>query len=88
MNPTDLFIRRPVLALVISGLLLMLGLQAMNQLAVRQFPELEAGVIFVRTAYPGASARTIQGFVTDPLQRRIAAADGVEYLTSQSDPGF
>ena len=88
MNPTDVFIRRPVLALVISGLLLMLGIQAMSQLAVRQFPELEAGVIYVYTIYPGASGRTIQGFVTDPLQRRIAAANGVEYLTSQSDPGL
>ena len=88
MNLTDVFIRRPVLALVISGLLLMLGAQGMNQLALRYFPELEAGVIYVRTIYPGASAGTIQGFVTDPLQRRIAAANGVEYMTSRSDPGL
>jgi len=67
--------------------MLMMGLQAMNQLAVREFPDLEESVIYVSTVYPGASARTVQGFVTDPLQRRIAAADGVEYLTSQSDPG-
>ncbi len=49
MNPTDLFIRRPVLALVVSGLILMLGLQALSQISVRHFPELEAGVIYVRT---------------------------------------
>jgi multidrug efflux pump len=85
---TDAFIRRPVLAIVISSLLLMMGLQAMRQLAVRQFPVLEESVVYVSTVYPGASARTVQGFVTDPLQRRIAAADGVEYLTSQSDPGL
>jgi multidrug efflux pump len=84
---TDTFIRRPVLAIVVSGLLLMMGLQATRQLSVREFPDLEESVIYVDTAYPGASARTVQGFVTDPLQRRIAAADGVEYLTSQSDPG-
>ncbi|MBW2698825.1 MAG: efflux RND transporter permease subunit, partial [Deltaproteobacteria bacterium] len=87
MTFTDVFIRRPVLAIVISSLLLMMGLQAMRQLTVREFPDLEESVIYVTTTYAGASARTVQGFVTDPLQRRIAAADGVEYLTSQSDPG-
>jgi hydrophobe/amphiphile efflux-1 (HAE1) family protein len=86
VKPTDLFIQRPVLAIVVSLLLLMLGAQAATQLSVRQFPEVEKSVIFVRTVYPGASARTVQGFVTDPLQRRIAGADGVEYITSQSDP--
>ncbi len=87
MNFTDAFIHRPVLAIVVSSLLLMMGLQAARQLPVREFPDLEESVIYVSTQYPGASARTVQGFVTDPLQRRIAAADGVEYLTSQSDPG-
>ncbi len=87
MNFTDAFIHRPVLAIVVSSLLLMMGLQAVRQLPVREFPDLEESVIYVITIYPGASARTVQGFVTDPLQRRIAAADGVEYLTSQSDPG-
>ena len=77
MKFTDVFIRRPVLAIVISSLLLMMGLQAMRQLSVRQFPDLEESVIYVNTIYPGASARTVQGFVTDPLQRRITAADGV-----------
>jgi len=85
---TDTFIRRPVLSVVVSCLLLMLGLQAASQLSVRQFPDVEKSLIFVSTAYPGASARTVQGFVTDPLQRRIAGAEGVEYITSQSDPGI
>ena len=87
MKFTDLFIRRPVLAIVVSCLLLMLGLQGAGQLAVRQFPDVEKSLVAVRTVYPGASARTVQGFVTEPLQRRIAAAEGVEYITSSSDPG-
>lgn len=86
-NVTDIFIRRPVLALVISALLLLLGLQAGTQLTLREYPEVEKSVIFVSAVYPGASAETVQGFVTTPLQRRIAAAKGVEYVTSRSEPG-
>ncbi len=85
---TDIFIRRPVLALVIAAIMLLLGLQAATQLALREYPEVEKSVIFVQTVYPGASAETVQGFVTTPLQRRVAAAKGVEYVTSQSDPGI
>jgi multidrug efflux pump len=84
---TDIFIRRPVLAIVISSLLLLLGLQAASQVGVRQFPELERSVVYVETFYPGASARTVQGFVTTPLQLRIAGARGIEFMTSKSDPG-
>ncbi|MBK6583200.1 MAG: efflux RND transporter permease subunit [Gammaproteobacteria bacterium] len=87
MKFTDLFIRRPVLAIVVSCLLLMLGLQGAGQLSVRQFPDVEKSLVRVSTVYAGASARTVQGFVTEPLQRRIAAAEGVEYMTSRSDPG-
>ncbi len=85
---TDIFIRRPVLALVIAAVMLLLGLQAGTQLALREYPEVEKSVIYVQTVYPGASAETVQGFVTTPLQRRVAAAKGVEYVTSQSDPGM
>jgi len=84
---TDLYIERPVLALVISAVMFLLGVQAATQLTVRQYPEVEKSVIFVNAVYPGASAATVQGFVTTPLQRNIASAKGVEYLTSQSDPG-
>lgn len=84
---TDIFIERPVLALVLSAVMLLLGLQAATQLTLREYPEVEKSVIYVRAAYPGASAQTVQGFVTTPLQRRIAGAKGVEYITSQSDPG-
>lgn len=84
---TDIFINRPVLALVLSAVMLLLGLQSVSELSLREYPEVEKSVIYVRAAYPGASAETVQGFVTTPLQRRIAAAKGVEYVTSQSDPG-
>lgn len=85
---TDIFIRRPVLSLVLSAAMLLLGLQAGSQLSLRQYPEVEKSVISVQAVYPGASASTVQGFVTTPLQRRIAAAKGVDYITSQSDPGI
>ena len=88
MHFTDHFIKRPVLAIVVSAILLMLGIQASTQLSIRQFPNVEKSVIFVYTTYQGASARTVQGFVTDPLQRRIAAANGVEYMTSESHSGI
>lgn len=88
MKFTDLFIRRPVLAIVVSALLLVVGIQSAVQLSVREFPEVEKSLILVRTVYPGASARTVQGFVTTPLQTRIAGADGVEYMTSSSSPGI
>ena len=84
---TDIFIRRPVLSLVLSAAMLLLGLQAASQLSLREYPEVEKSVIFVQAVFPGASASTVQGFVTTPLQRRIAAAKGVDYITSQSDPG-
>ncbi len=86
-NFTDIFVRRPVLALVLCAVMLLLGLQAGTQLSLREYPEVEKSVIFVRAVYPGASAETVQGFVTTPLQRRIAAAKGVDYVTSKSDPG-
>lgn len=88
MQFTDIFIRRPVLAIVLSAVMLLLGLQSIDRLSLREYPEVEKSVIQVRAAYPGASARTVQGFVTTPLQRRIAAAKGVEFVTSRSDAGI
>jgi len=84
---TDLFIRRPVLAIVVSALLLILGLQASSQLELRQFPAIENSVIHVTTAYPGASASTVEGFVSTPLQRQLAGVRGVEYINADSSPG-
>ncbi|NQX87588.1 MAG: efflux RND transporter permease subunit [Halioglobus sp.] len=85
---TDRFIQRPVLALVVSSLLLLLGSSALSRINLREFPEIERSVIYVETTYPGASARTVQGFVTTPLQISIAGARGVEYMTSSSNPSF
>ena len=67
---TDPFIRRPVLASVISLLIVLLGIQAFNSLTIRQYPQMESALITVTTAYPGANAETIQGYITQPLQQR------------------
>jgi multidrug efflux pump len=85
---TDHFIKRPVLAIVISSLLLLLGGTALSRINIREFPELERSVIYIETAFHGASARTVQSFVTTPLQVSIAGARGVEYMTSSSNPGI
>ena len=86
-NFTDFFIRRPVFASVISLLFLLVGLQAIFTMQVREYPEMENTVITVTTAYPGASADTVQGFVTTPLEQAIASADGLDYYTSTSIDG-
>lgn len=88
MNFTDLFIKRPVLASVISLLLLLLGLRAIFSLQVREFPKLSNTLITVTTAYPGASPNVIQGFITSPLEKSIASADGIDYMTSESTQGL
>lgn len=88
MKFTDTFIKRPVLAIVVSIMLLMVGVLAMDKLNVRQYPEMQNAVITVSTAYVGADADLIRGFITVPLERRIASAEGVDYITSTSVPGF
>ena len=84
MQFTDLFIRRPVLAVVISLLITIAGLQAIRSLNVRQFPRSENSAVTVTTVYVGASADLVRGFITTPLERAIAAADGIDYIESQS----
>ncbi len=84
MKFTDLFIKRPVLATVISLFILLLGISAFNQLNIRQFPKIEDAVVTVSTTYIGASADLIQGFITTPIQHAIAGAEGIEYITSSS----
>jgi len=88
VNITDLFIRRPVLAVVVSLVIIIGGLQAMRTLKVRQYPHSENATITVTTVYVGASADLVRGFITTPLERVIAAADGIEYLSSQSTLGL
>lgn len=84
MKFTDLFIRRPVLATVVSLIILLLGLKSMNSLELRQFPKLQNSQITISTAYPGASAEVIKGFITTPIQQAIASAEGIDYITSSS----
>ncbi|MDG2273015.1 MAG: efflux RND transporter permease subunit [Halioglobus sp.] len=83
---TDHFIKRPVLAIVVSSLLLLLGGTALSRINLREFPEIERSVIYIETAFRGASARTVQSFVTTPLQVTIAGARGIEYMNSTSHP--
>lgn len=88
MTFTDIFIRRPVLALVISFFIIIAGLQAIRSLNVRQYPRSDNAVVTITTVYIGASAELVRGFITTPLERAIAAADGIDYLESQSAQGL
>src|SRR5437660_84468 len=87
MRFTDIFIKRPVLALVVSLLILLIGLKAMLGLQIRQYPRLFNTTITVTTAYPGASPDLIQGFITTPIEQAVATAEGIDYLTSNSIQG-
>src|SRR3989475_4753797 len=84
---TDIFVRRPVLAMVVSFVIVIAGLQAIKTLNVRQYPRSENASITVRTVYVGASADLVRGFITSVLERAIAAADGIDYLQSTSQQG-
>src|SRR5512136_1551687 len=84
MKLTDLFVRRPVLALVVNLVILIAGLQSIRSLSVRQYPRSDIAVIQVTTVYVGASADLVRGFITTPLERVIASADGIDYMESSS----
>jgi multidrug efflux pump len=87
MKFTDLFIRRPVLAVVVNLVILIAGLQSIRSLSVRQFPRSDIAVVRVTTAYIGANADLVRGFITTPLERVIASADGIDYMESASSQG-
>ena len=87
MRPTDLFIRRPVLAIVVSVFILLFGLRAATELAVRDYPKTVSANIQVQTTYYGADADVMAGFVTTPLENAIAQASGIDYMTSSSSTG-
>jgi multidrug efflux pump len=87
MTFTDIYIRRPVLASVVSLLILVVGLRAITALEVRQYPETQDTLITVTTSYPGASGELVKGFITTPLQQAIAEAQGIDYLSSTSRQG-
>ena len=84
---TDLFIKRPVLALVVSFVILIAGLQAIRTINVRQYPRSDIASIKITTVYVGADAELVRGFITTPLERAIATADGIDYIQSQSSQG-
>ena len=84
MSFTDIFIKRPVLATVVSLLILLVGAQAGFKLPIRQYPELSNTTITVVTTYPGANADLIQGFITVPIQQAVASAEGIDTLTASS----
>jgi len=87
MKFTDLFVKRPVLAMVVSLVILIAGLQSIRSLSVRQYPRSDIAVVTVTTAYVGANADLVRGFITTPLERVIASADGIDYLESSSAQG-
>jgi len=87
MTVTDIFIRRPVLAIVISLIIIIAGGQAFLNLNIRQYPRSENAAVTVTTAYIGANAELVRGFITTPLERAIAAADGIDYIQSSSAQG-
>lgn len=88
MKFTDIFVKRPVLATVVNLVILIAGLWSIRTLSVRQFPRTDIAVIRVTTAYVGANADLVRGFITAPLERVIAAADGIDYMESTSSQGI
>src|SRR6201990_1749960 len=88
MKFTYTFFKRPVLAIVVNVIIIIAGLQAVPPLNVRQYPKLESASVSVKTVYVGASADLVRGFITTPLERAIAAADGIDYIESQSVQGL
>src|SRR5216683_4971842 len=84
MKFTDLFIRRPVLATVVSLMILVVGLRAIGALPVLQYPRTENAVVTVTTTYYGAAPDVVAGFITTPMEQAIAQANGIDYMTSIS----
>lgn len=85
---TDIFVKKPVLAIVINLVIIIAGLQAMSSLSIRQYPRNDNAVVTVQTVYVGASAELVRGFITTPLERAISGADGIDYIQSESKQGM
>ena len=88
MKFTDLFVKRPVLAIVVNLIILIAGIQGIRALSVRQYPRSDIAVVNVSTVYVGANADLVRGFITTPLERVIASADGIDYMESTSAQGL
>src|SRR5215469_676941 len=87
MKFTDIFVQRPVLSIVLSMLILVMGVRAIFQLPVNQYPQTENATVTISTTYYGADAATVAGFITQPLEAAISQAQGIEYLSSSSSTG-
>ena len=88
MQFTDVFIDRPVLACVISLMILVLGVRSIEYLELRQYPKTEDTLITIRTSYPGADSELVKGFITTPLQQAVAEANGIDFIKATSRPGL
>jgi len=88
MKFTDVFVHRPVLASVVSLLILILGVRALVEMEIRQYPETQNTVVTITTAYPGASSELVKGFITTPLQQAVAEAQGIDYISATSTQGL
>src|SRR6188474_3942725 len=84
---TDVFIKHPVLALVVNLVIVLVGLRALSGLPVQQYPQIESSSVLITTVYTGASAETVRGFLTTPIERVTSAISGVDYLESSSRAG-
>src|SRR6187455_1381950 len=84
---TDVFIKHPVLALVVNLVILLVGLRALSRLPVQQYPQIESSSVLITTVYTGASAETVRGFLTTPIERAVSAIGGVDHLESSSRAG-
>src|SRR6186713_2022375 len=84
---TDIFIKHPVLAIVVNLVLVLVGLRALSRLPVQQFPKIESSSVLITTVYIGASAETVRGFLTTPIERAVSAISGVDYVESTSRAG-
>ena len=88
MKFTDLFIKRPVLSIVVSLLIFLFGINSVNKMQIRQYPRMDNTVITITTSYPGANADLIAGFITSPIENSVASAEGIDYMTSSSVQGL
>ncbi|KGP63419.1 acriflavine resistance protein B [Legionella norrlandica] len=88
MKFTDLFIKRPVLSIVVSMLIFLFGINSIYKMQIRQYPRMDNTVITIMTSYPGADAELIAGFITTPLESAVASAEGIDYMTSTSQQGL
>ena len=88
MRAMDVFVRRPVIAVVVNLALVLVGLRAIAELPIQQFPRIESSSIIIKTVYVGASAEGIRGFVTTPIERAVSSISGVDYVESTSVAGL